>query len=189
MGGSSNKETQLYLIVRACQTLRQEGSETPHAYYERFVEICTAMDSHGCISDPEHIRAKPFIHQLDRAQYGKLQSDLQNLVASGAIGSSPRTVAAAYALAKERVEPSNATLQGKRFSNLVVYSTTSGEHHGKKEAKPRKRKSTKAPASGKPASNASGTHSDLCGETHCVPKTYCSQGGGLLPIRRKHVWI
>jgi hypothetical protein len=124
MGTSANKESQLYQLVRAYQMCRQDFGESIHAYYEKFVELTSTMETYGCPMDPEPLRARHFLQQLDRSRYGRFLMDMQNMVSSGAIAGYPRTVNAAYKLAKERVEPPNSGNPRNRFNNPVAYATT-----------------------------------------------------------------
>jgi hypothetical protein len=159
MGGSANRDTQEYQMVRSYQIIRMEAHESIHAFYERFTEVIHTLETYGCPLDPEHIQARHFLQQLDKVRYGRFLTDLQNLVSSGAIPAYPRTLAAAYTLAKERVEQSG-TFNSSRFVSPVVYNTVgnvpSKDKKGKKQGK----------KSGKPniPSSPPGT-CDLCGNS------------------------
>eukprot|EP01033_Poteriospumella_lacustris_P012287 gene12287-8788_t len=163
LGGSANQETQAYQIIRTYQTIRQDVNESIHSYYERFIEVQDAMKSHGCSTDPEHLQARHFLQQLDRSKYGRFQTDLQNLVSSGAIPTYPRTVSAAYTLAKERTESPVSSYGHNRFTNPVVYNTTA-INRDKKD----KRVKKKDRPQGTRTPSGAGT-CDLCGnEGHFI---------------------
>lgn len=157
MGGSSNRDTQAYQMLRAYQTIRQDPSESIHRYYERFTEVTSTMETYGVPTDPYFLQARHFLQQLDRTKYGKFLTDLHNLVISGALPGYPRSVLEAYNLAKERVEQ-NSTTVNNRFANPVVFSTVGDAQRDKKAPKKKEKKAGKAKAS-----NPAPGVCDLCG--------------------------
>lgn len=159
MGGSSNHDTQIYQILRAYQTVRHDVMESIHAYYERFTQIVSTLESYGAPLDPPYLQARHFLQQLDRTKYGKFLTDLHNLVTSGALPSYPRSVEEAYNLAKERVEPTSVQANN-RFTNPVVFSTIGDTPKEKRSTKKKDKKLVRTKASNPPTDTC-----DLCGQT------------------------
>eukprot|EP01033_Poteriospumella_lacustris_P004483 gene4483-3202_t len=157
MGGSSNRDTQAYQMLRTYQMIRQDPSESIHRYYERFTEITSTMETYGVPTDPYFLQARHFLQQLDRTKYGKFLTDLHNLVVSGALPGYPRSVLEAYNLAKERVEQTSTTVNN-RFANPVVFSTVGDAQKDKKAPKKKEKKIGKAKGS-----NPTPGVCDLCG--------------------------
>lgn len=77
MGGSANRATQVFQIVRTYQMISQEMI---HSYYERFIEVRDAMKSRDCSADPEYLQTRHILQQLDRSNYGRFQTNLQYLI-------------------------------------------------------------------------------------------------------------